>query len=508
MNLLTNLVPGLRDLRTPLAVGYTWIAIGWLCVPLVPSEVQHNSTIDRATSLAHSVGLAGVVGFATFSAYIVGLLADFVNRIVLVATFGITAIILGMATIATVSLLIGVAVVGTGKAAYDHFLLVLAGTAALGAICWLFRKRLANPNLRRTLWIRFREWSWERTIAMVRRVRLVRAVVAPGSSALDHFVRSHVSSIEQVNEQRYVAYLRGVAPRRVRRVGRLTKRYAAITNAEFSGKVLTELVKKSYLDVQALEDLRGYLAKGMSVNWEVRVTAYAELMDLSEWTQMTLRELKNVEVQLRASQDGLYSDVDRYRAEAEFRIGLSAPVGILAGMAAAYLGHLVNAALAGEALVFMSAPIGTALAAALYYQGYRKEEQARHLLVSCLQTSLVKATERGFDDEQLIHLSSDVTILSDEGRSEIKKALSNAYTRITHIGVRRGSRIAEVAPAGVQSLPQKKVAGSVGDAEGSRSVDGGSDLDPSGVEPGVERTGVRESPVTLVEPYGCPQDPS
>jgi len=212
-----------------------------------------------------------------------------------------------------------------------------------------------------------------------------------------------------------------VESHRVRRIGRICKRYAGLPASDFSNKTLTELIKRSYSDGAALQELRQYLATGMSLSWAVRGAAYAELMDLSEWVHMTKRELIHVEVQLRATQEGIYSDVDRHRAEADFRTGIAAPVGVLGGMATAYVAYLLDPSLNGGVLFVMSVPAGTVLAAALYFQGYRKEEEAKRLLVSSLQTALVNETELGFRDSRLIRISKDATFLTDEGRAEIRK---------------------------------------------------------------------------------------
>jgi hypothetical protein len=39
--MLASLLPGLRDLRAPLAAGYLWLAAGWLYfAPLLPASVN------------------------------------------------------------------------------------------------------------------------------------------------------------------------------------------------------------------------------------------------------------------------------------------------------------------------------------------------------------------------------------------------------------------------------------------------------------------------------------
>lgn len=68
-----NLLPGLRDLRTPLAVGYLWLAVLWL---VFESSLPHA---DEATGLIASVyrignllGPAPSLAIVSFVAYVIG----------------------------------------------------------------------------------------------------------------------------------------------------------------------------------------------------------------------------------------------------------------------------------------------------------------------------------------------------------------------------------------------------------------------------------------------------
>jgi hypothetical protein len=75
--MLTNLLPGLRDLRAPLAAEYLWLAAGWLYfAPQLPASVDDAQgvlkdiyrVVDRSDHVAVAAGL-------TFVAYIVGILS-------------------------------------------------------------------------------------------------------------------------------------------------------------------------------------------------------------------------------------------------------------------------------------------------------------------------------------------------------------------------------------------------------------------------------------------------
>ena len=75
--MLASLLPGLRDLRAPLAAGYLWLAAGWLYfAPRLPASVNDAHgvlkdiyrVVDVSSPVAVGVGL-------TFVAYMVGMLS-------------------------------------------------------------------------------------------------------------------------------------------------------------------------------------------------------------------------------------------------------------------------------------------------------------------------------------------------------------------------------------------------------------------------------------------------
>ena len=79
MNLLSYLVPALRDVRAPLIGGYLWLVLGWLWIGhLVPSqaELEPGSVLGALYRLQDVVGTAGVVVSLSVAAYLVGSVAS------------------------------------------------------------------------------------------------------------------------------------------------------------------------------------------------------------------------------------------------------------------------------------------------------------------------------------------------------------------------------------------------------------------------------------------------
>ncbi|WP_163632324.1 hypothetical protein [Microbacterium sp. B35-04] len=73
--MLTSLLPGLRDLRVPLAAGFLWLVVLWLCVyPAIPTQLEASGLIAQIYRLFGAFGSAALITVVTFVAYLVGIL--------------------------------------------------------------------------------------------------------------------------------------------------------------------------------------------------------------------------------------------------------------------------------------------------------------------------------------------------------------------------------------------------------------------------------------------------
>jgi hypothetical protein len=78
--MLTNLLPGIRDLRTPLATGYLWLLALWLWIPSHFKHAPPTSGVPGdITYLAHYASRVGVAIAVSFAAYVVGVLSQHLN---------------------------------------------------------------------------------------------------------------------------------------------------------------------------------------------------------------------------------------------------------------------------------------------------------------------------------------------------------------------------------------------------------------------------------------------
>jgi hypothetical protein len=79
---LASLLPGLRDVRTPLTVGYLWLIALWLWLPgwIPVTPPGDGGAIDRMFRLGGLVERAGVLAAVSLSAYVLGVLLTLSER--------------------------------------------------------------------------------------------------------------------------------------------------------------------------------------------------------------------------------------------------------------------------------------------------------------------------------------------------------------------------------------------------------------------------------------------
>ncbi|MGY1681178.1 hypothetical protein [Geodermatophilus sp. SYSU D01176] len=75
--MVASLLPGLRDVRTPLAVGYLWLLVGWFVFgdDVPRSDPRDGGVVSRTYELVGILGILGVpaaVAGLSFVAYVIG----------------------------------------------------------------------------------------------------------------------------------------------------------------------------------------------------------------------------------------------------------------------------------------------------------------------------------------------------------------------------------------------------------------------------------------------------
>lgn len=76
--LLTSILPGLRDVRTPLACGYMWLVAAWLAFADHLPRTRPSAGIAASIwDLGGHVGKVAVLAAVTFAAYLIGAVLEF-----------------------------------------------------------------------------------------------------------------------------------------------------------------------------------------------------------------------------------------------------------------------------------------------------------------------------------------------------------------------------------------------------------------------------------------------
>jgi hypothetical protein len=75
--ILTNLLPGLRELRAPLIAGYLWLIAAWFAAqPFVPEKEPSDGIGASAVALHDIVSFVGTAAASAVAAYLVGSLSE------------------------------------------------------------------------------------------------------------------------------------------------------------------------------------------------------------------------------------------------------------------------------------------------------------------------------------------------------------------------------------------------------------------------------------------------
>jgi hypothetical protein len=74
---LASIIPGLRELRTPLAIGWIWLAALWIVFgDLLPRKGEGTNLLQSIFEIGEGLGKGIALGVAAFVAYLVGSLVQ------------------------------------------------------------------------------------------------------------------------------------------------------------------------------------------------------------------------------------------------------------------------------------------------------------------------------------------------------------------------------------------------------------------------------------------------
>ncbi|WP_097319074.1 hypothetical protein [Paractinoplanes atraurantiacus] len=339
MNILSQIVPGLRDARTPFSVGLIWAITGWLAASLLPSAVWDKTIFADASTQIAKLPTEVTISVAVFFVYVAGILLN-------AALGAIRALVMFAAGLA------GVVLVLVVMLAVARFFLVYVFCALMIVALWaLLRwKRLATG----TYWS-----SLEDCLGTVFRVIAGKADQA--YAHMRHAYEADSPIFDELVDQELELYfdrnpefLPDAVAKLSRKALYQTSNAVGVTLADVHAvadphqrqrfqalRNLDDLhLSRRKSADHADDDLRQVLREHLSNSADARRAFARSALDYSELRGILRRRLERAELVLRSEKPDVFMDYDRVRAEGELRAAVGLPVAALLAIAA-YKWHLV-----------------------------------------------------------------------------------------------------------------------------------------------------------------------
>jgi hypothetical protein len=339
--MLASLLPGLRDLRAPLAAGYLWLAAGWLYfAPRLPASVNdaHGMlkdiyrVVDASSPVAVGVGL-------TFVAYMVGMLS----------TGLLTAPVRGMVySILTVIRAVVLLLPG--------LLLLLIGRVADRLFSFTEEDHYVTDRL--SLWPDRIGRKFSRA-PITRAEKLVTRKISDKVLNNPDYRKWILDHLEEWNLREFV---------RQARKRRIYTRYELVMD--------DAILDKDKRLIKIREILSEDLAPGADEYAEALVRSVA---DVNRHARDLLDELKLVPERIVGDKPATYERWDRLSAEGEFRQGVVPP-----------LIAIIAVLMVRGVLDWLSGLLAAVLPLAILYQGIGKEYAAQAQLMQTIEADVIQ----------------------------------------------------------------------------------------------------------------------
>ncbi|MEU4424830.1 hypothetical protein AB0F81_29780 [Actinoplanes sp. NPDC024001] len=382
MNILSQIVPGLRDARTPFTVGVLWALAGWIACQLLPASVWQNDEIKAISKQLSAVPTEFLIGIILTIVYMIGVFLEILGRTFRrLVFFGLIAAILifGIYSVSVITQLLS-------RIIPLLFLILIVVACAALARKWRsapdvsYRDALNDTftGLAEALERRFTGWKRDAQQALETDGEILDDLVRLD---LQKFFRSHDAflseAVEQLDSgQTYAAAKAcGVTVDDVRR--------QAGSDSDVVPpriKTIDDLRLYRWRDVHvAPSDLKQILSERLAEDTECRVAFADAVLDYSNLRRILRRRMETADIAFRAGAPELYLEYDRIKAEGEFRKAVGTPLAAVLALAA-YKWHLVFNA-QNELVVFWWM-CGAAVAVAVFVTiaGTEREVKARRLL--------------------------------------------------------------------------------------------------------------------------------
>jgi hypothetical protein len=412
MNILAELIPGARQLRTPLAIGYLWLAVAWVNSSRFERYVRKNPPLTQAIrdlNLNH-LSPTIVVLSISFGAYLIGMFFQILGDILVAATI-ISAIVISLFSVAIAVLILALL---TGF--YMLLLIMLAAIALLSFGLWSAKKHgtdvgneIAQLLINATVIVLLFNYA-------VRKFAL--KVWSPATAARNGLESRSAVDLLDMHPETVHKFCRTLSSVSLRsaciEAGLYTDSASLYETSDGNSIKLSEAAARSWVDPESDRILRDYLRAQLLTDRPAAASVILRVVQASRIRNLVRGAVADAETRIRAQQRVMFEDSDRLRAEGEFRRGVAIPL-------AAMLSTICS--------FYTSLPALIALAAApmilLYASGLKKEQDSAAIIVSCITAGIADLKVEDLNDVRLLRWRTRENANEDH----VKKKLSQLFSQ-------------------------------------------------------------------------------
>ncbi|SCF35775.1 hypothetical protein GA0074695_6032 [Micromonospora viridifaciens] len=474
MNIISQIVPGIRDTRTPFAVGLLWAAFLWLLYFNLPPQSWNETRLQEIAAPLTKLPVELRIAFGIFLVYLLGVCMEMVAR-----AFHVLLLMAGTLALASAVLALLVQP-GPAWSAFLMLCLVFLTYTTLETRR-LLRKMPDEPF--RTVFEDTALQAVTRFLGSVSHAfTSLREKAEPDFGNFQELLKTDLERAFGEDTSILPAAVERLSPAMLSRAAeavllKAENLYPFATSAEEKAKLsqATDIaLLKFYIrdDANIATLARKALLQELHDSPEARASFATTVFALSGLRSRLRGRMEQAEVALRVNYRELHNEIDRTRSEGDFRKGVALPLAALLTISIITVARALGRAPTVESV---GVPIALSLAAAgvVFIAGTQKSKRAHQLLYACLLENIVGVTrEKLYGKELFVPL--EITRIERPARIRrhardlLREAALRALTRATE-KVRRDHG----APASAGNAQHRDRAGSP--VAGHRTVETGED---------------------------------
>ncbi|MGW0231938.1 hypothetical protein ACWDWO_26830 [Actinopolymorpha singaporensis] len=327
MNILAQVLPGIRELRTPLVVGVLWILAGLTFSDLLPVDLFHGDLADLVSSVRGLLPSTLILSLSALCTYLVGVILTEVGQLVIRA-------------LRLLYLLLNEFIIVTAVIALFFMTLKVVAVVAAILITYLFLtwwQSGKESNFSSHIKQKIRRTTYKSLELAAKSWQAVVDEWNPVRKQLGAFLDEEMERIVLSNPNILTELVNQLSGEQVESLALSLSIGVAELEAESSDPTCLpkcsdhyEVLEHCCGDPELLPVVRKAVEKRIR---ERRVARKAFLrsptVDSSALRVELGNRLQGADVQMKAQHSELYSEYDRFRVEAEFRAAVAVPFSVL-----------------------------------------------------------------------------------------------------------------------------------------------------------------------------------